>query len=92
MQCRKGKSARLVLKPVIKQLSREEMFDYYHSCESDLMFDVKETIIDLPEAARIFESYVCECCGEKTGANWIRISEGKKLCLDCYSEYDRLNI
>ena len=35
------------------------------------------------------EHISCECCGEKTGANWIRIVGGKKLCLDCYESYNR---
>jgi formylmethanofuran dehydrogenase subunit E len=56
------------------------------------MFDVKETTIQLPEKARLFDSYVCECCGESTGANWIRFAGGKKLCLDCYETYDRFNV
>ena len=46
----------------------------------------------LPEKARLFDSYVCECCGESTGANWIRLAGGKKLCLDCYETYDRFNV
>ena len=56
------------------------------------MFDVKETKIALPESARIFDSYVCECCGETAGANWIRIQGGKKLCIDCYQAYDRFRV
>ena len=67
-------------------------FDYYHSCADDEMFDVKETKIQLPEQARIFDSYVCDCCGETTGANWIRLSGDKKLCLDCYETYDRFDV
>ena len=56
------------------------------------MFTVKKTTIDLPEHARIFESYKCECCGETAGANWIRLSGGKKLCVDCYTKYDRFDV
>ena len=56
------------------------------------MFEVKETTIKLPEEARIFDSYKCECCGEMTGANWIRIAGGKKICLDCYKTYDRFQV
>ena len=56
------------------------------------MFTVKETKITLPEQARLFDSYVCECCGETAGANWIRLADGKKLCVDCYSKYDRFNV
>ena len=52
----------------------------------------KETKIRLPEQARIFDSYVCDCCGETTGANWIRLSGDKKLCLDCYETYDRFDV
>lgn len=87
-----GKSVRLVLKPKPHEMTREESFIYYQSCTPAEMFDVKKTVIKLPEQARIFDSYVCECCGESTGANWIRISGDKKLCLDCYSTYDRFNI
>lgn len=87
-----GKSVRLVLRAKPREMTREESFEYYHSCTDSEMFEVKETTIHLPEQARIFESYVCECCGEMTGANWIRISQGKKVCVDCYSKYDRFNV
>ena len=87
-----GRSVRLVLKAKPRDMTREETFDYYHSCADDEMFDVKETKIRLPEQARIFDSYVCDCCGETTGANWIRLSGDKKLCLDCYETYDRFDV
>lgn len=87
-----GKSVRLVLKPNPKAMTREESFQYYQSCDPSQMFDVKQTTIQLPEKARLFDSYVCECCGESTGANWIRLAGGKKLCLDCYESYDRFHI
>ena len=87
-----GKSVRLVLKPKPYEMTREETYAYYHKCTDSEMFDVKETTIKLPEKARLFDSYKCECCGEMTGANWIRISGGKKMCLDCYESYDRFNV
>jgi formylmethanofuran dehydrogenase subunit E len=87
-----GKSVRLVLKPRPKEMTREESFQYYQSCEPMDMFDVKETTITLPEKARLFDSYVCDCCGESTGANWIRLAGEKKLCMDCYQEYDRFHV
>ncbi len=85
-----GKSVRLVLKPV--DITKEESFSYYQVCRPEEMFDVKETAILLPEKARLFDSYVCDCCGEVTGANWIRLAAGKKLCLDCYETYNRFDI
>lgn len=87
-----GKSVRLVLRKPVGEMSREETLKYYTDCKQEDMFDVKETKLEVPEHARIFESYTCECCGESTGANWIRIFEGKKLCTDCYKKYDRFNV
>ena len=89
---RKGKSIRLVLKEKPIGMTREESFAYYQKTEPEDMFDVKETTISLPEEAKIFESYQCECCKEMTGANWIRIAGGKKVCLDCYKTYDRFSV
>ena len=89
---RTGRSVRLVLKRKPREMSREESFQYYPSCSPDEMFDVKESKISIPEHARLFDSYVCECCGETTGANWIRLQGGKKLCVDCYVQYDRFHV
>lgn len=87
-----GKSVRLVLNAKPEGMTREQSFDYYQSCEPKDMFTVKETKIALPEQARLFDSYVCECCGETAGANWIRLQGEKKLCVDCYTKYDRFNV
>ena len=87
-----GKSVRLVQKHSGAKRTREESFAFYSSCSNEELFDVKETSIALPEEAKIFASYECECCGELTGANWIRIVDGKKVCLDCVKVYDRLNV
>lgn len=87
-----GKSVRLVQKPKPEGLARENSFAYYQNCEPKDMFDVKEVKLSLPETARLFDSYVCDCCGETTGSNWIRLQGDKKLCIDCYSAYDRFNV
>ena len=86
-----GKSVRLVLKPKAG-LTREESFAYYQGCRPEEMFEVKEATIRLPEKAKLFDSYTCDCCGEVTGANWIRLSGDKKLCLDCYDNYNRFEV
>lgn len=87
-----GKSVRLVLRKPPKNISREESFEYYQNHEPEQLFYVKETKIALPEQARIFSSYVCDCCGEVTGANWIRLQNDQKLCIDCWQEYDRFRV
>ena len=87
-----GASVRLVLKPKPEGMTKAESFAYYQGCKPEEMFAVKETTIQLPEKARLFDSYICDCCGETTGGNWIRLAGDKKLCLDCYEEYDRFSV
>ena len=87
-----GQSVRLVMKPKPEGMTREESFAYYQACDPRDMFEVKPATIRLPEPARIFRSYVCDCCGESAGANWIRLAGDKKLCLDCWESYDRFNV
>ena len=87
-----GKAVRLVLKPKPEGLRREDSLEYYQSREPEELFDVKPAVLALPEKARLFDSYRCDCCGEITGANWIRLAGEKKLCLDCYESYDRFDI
>ena len=88
-----GQSVRLVLKaPKPQGMTSKQSLAYYQSLEQEELFEVKEPHLPLPEGARRFESYECECCGELTGANWIRLFEGKKVCIDCYKSYDRLKV
>ena len=95
-----GNSCRLVQKAdpmyseggLAREMTRDEKLEYYSSCSNEEMFEAQDVKIALPEKAKIFESYICACCGEKTGTNWIRIRDGKHVCLDCCEEYDRLNI
>ena len=87
-----GKSVRLVLKPKPAGMTREESFAYYQGCTPQEMFDVKQTTICVPDKARLFDSYTCDCCGENTGSNWIRLAGERKLCLDCCETYDRFDV
>lgn len=87
-----GKSVRLVLKPKPEGMTKEESFAYYQGLAPEEMFVVKNAVIELPEKARLFDSCTCDCCGEVTGVNWIRLSGAKKLCLDCYEIYDRFDV
>ena len=87
-----GASIRLVLKPKPEGMTKEESFAYYQACKPEDMFIVKETSLSLPEKAQLFDSYLCDGCGEVTGSNWIRLAGDKKLCLDCATAYDRFHI
>ena len=87
-----GRSVRLVLKDKPQGMSRQESFAYYQSLSPRDMSDVKETTITLPESARIFQAVKCECCGETTAENMIRLENGRKLCLDCCQAYSRFAV
>lgn len=87
-----GQSVRLVLRDKPAHISKGESFAYYQQLAPKDMFDVKETKLPLPEEARHFTSYTCDCCGETTASNWMRIDGDKKYCLDCYQQYDRFHI
>ena len=87
-----GDSVRLVLKPTPAGMTKEESFAYLQAQAPQDLFAVMQTTIRLPEKARLFHSYTCDCCGETTGANWIRLAGEKKLCLDCYDSYDRFHV
>ena len=87
-----GKSIRLVLKPRPEGMTREQSFDYYQEKKPQELFDIKKPQVMLPASAKIFTSYVCDCCGEIAGSNWIRLCGEQKLCLDCYEEYDRFHV
>lgn len=85
-----GRSVRLVLRP--RPDTGQSGLDYYTQKEPEELFDVKETKIELPENARIFNSYKCDECGETTAENWIMLCGDKKLCPDCYKTYDRFHV
>lgn len=86
------KSVRLVLKPRPEGITKAESFSYYQSLDPADMFDVKETTITLPEKARLFESVVCDCCGETTADIHTRLQGGKRVCLDCFDAYSRFHV
>lgn len=86
-----GKSVRLVLKETT-DMPREEKFAYMQKTDPKELFEVKETTIALPESARIFQSYHCDVCGERTMESMLRLEGEKKVCLDCYQSYSRFDV
>lgn len=83
-----GKSIRLVMKPT-PNLDRSQSMDYFLSKDDEDLFFVKETTDTLPIPAKLFQTEICDCCGEPTMESMIRLEGGKKLCLDCYHPYSR---
>lgn len=87
-----GKSFRLVLKAEHAAVPREKSMAHFLEHTPEELFEVREATLALPQKARLFESYCCAKCHEQTGAAWIRIVNGEKLCLDCAGKYNRFDV
>lgn len=84
-----GEGLRIVLKPRKKSEDRKREMDFILKASSEDLFEFKEPKFELPEKARIFTSVICEECGESSAEHKIRLSNGKKVCIDCFKDYRR---
>lgn len=80
-----GKAFRIVLKEK-KFASKEEKQKFMREAASADIFSVEEARFELPREARIYRSMPCANCDEVTAEPWLRVREGKLLCLDCAEE------
>ncbi|MDD3168892.1 MAG: FmdE family protein, partial [Eubacteriales bacterium] len=85
-----GASVRLVLKQLPKMESREAKQNYILEAPLNEVFEIKKPGYPLPETARLFPSIDCELCGESTAEPYVRLENGKKVCMDCFNEYFRV--
>lgn len=86
-----GEGIRIVFKGVLNRdiMDREEMQKYILKAPLEELFEFKEPLFKPPVNARLFKSIACENCGETASENKMRLQDGKKVCLDCFSEYSR---
>lgn len=84
-----NQSYRLVLKPIAKDMTKEERQEYILTGPREELYKIEQVKIDIPERARIFQTIICEKCNEGAPEHKIRLQEGKKLCLDCVDQYSR---
>lgn len=87
-----GRSVRLVLKPTPDFPDKERKFRYLQDTPAAALFDKKETVLSLPERARLFVSKPCSCCGELTAESMLRLENGQLVCLDCSHPYRRFDV
>lgn len=59
------------------------------SGETDTLFKTEWVTMPLPKPAKIFQSLVCDYCGEAVMEPRARLKDGKTACLSCYEEYTR---
>ena len=83
-----GQSVRLVLRPT-PEMPREQRRDWLLAQDPADLFEEKAVDFALPEPARLFSSCPCDCCGEMTAEPYLRLEQGKRLCLSCAHPYSR---
>ena len=84
-----NKSIRLVLKQSNLEMTREERQRFILEEEVDKVFSIKKPNFEAPKNARLFNTIICENCGEGAPEHKIRLSNGKMLCFDCVNSYSR---
>ncbi len=85
-----GKKLRMCLKPSEhKNQDREAWQNYLLNAPLDEIFTFSEPTFEVPEKARIFNTLVCEICGEGAPEHKMRLQDGKTVCLDCFNVYER---
>ena len=70
-------------------MPQDDKEGYILNADPHSIFSITKPSFDLPEEAIIFDSLICESCGEQTAEPYIRLTGSKKVCTDCYSEYKR---
>lgn len=78
-----GKKARFVLNDMQNFDTKEERMKYILSTDEEKLFTIKEVKMDFPEKAKIFNSYICAECGEKTAENAVSFINSKYICNSC---------
>ncbi|NMB46684.1 MAG: formylmethanofuran dehydrogenase [Firmicutes bacterium] len=84
-----GESLRMILKPAKQEMDRQARQAYLLNAPVDQIFDFGKPAFELPERARLFDTVICENCGEGAPEHKMRLSGGLKLCLDCFTDYSR---
>ena len=83
-----GKSVRIVMKPFDRdEYTKEALMDRILNAPFDDIMWAKKPGFEIPERAKIFESRICECCGESVREDLLRFQDGKTVCLDCFKGY-----
>ncbi len=78
-----GKKARFVLKEIPEFNKKEERMNYILNTQEEELFNIKEPAFEFPEKAKIYNSYICSKCMEKTAENKIEFINNKPVCSQC---------
>lgn len=86
---RTGDSFRLMACDKKEGLHGQEYIDFVLSAPLEEVFTVSKPRIDVPVKAKSLKSLKCDACGEAAPENKMRFMNGKPVCMDCYTDYNR---
>lgn len=72
-----------------EEMDRDKMQQAILTEPDDELFAFSTPSFSPPDSARLFMSETCEHCGEAAPEHKIRLHDGKKVCLDCFPDYNR---
>lgn len=85
-----GEKLRVCLKPETnKDMDRTQWKEYLLNSPVDEIFTFSKPKFDLPERAQIFNTIVCEICGEGAPEHKMHLQDSKSVCADCFKSYNR---
>jgi formylmethanofuran dehydrogenase subunit E len=82
------KSVRVKINPEV-QIEKENkkiQYDKLMNFSLDKLFIIEQPVVNLPQKARIIDSFICNHCGEKTMETRSRMFSGKKICIPCLTK------
>lgn len=82
-----GESMRVILKPLEEIKDRSEFQQFIANAPGDVLFNFSKPSFALLQKPRRLPSAVCEACGETAGQHRMRVQNGEKVCLDCFTDY-----
>lgn len=82
-------SFRLMAKDKKAGLHGSEYIEYVLTAPLEEVFDTGKPRVALPEKARSLRSVKCSICGEAAAETKMRVHDGKPVCIECFSSYDR---
>jgi formylmethanofuran dehydrogenase subunit E len=85
-----GQKMRVCLKPRNHDdMDRQQWKEYLLNAPPEEIFSFSVPQFDLPEKARLFQTVLCEICGEGAPEHKMHLQDGKTVCADCFNSYSR---
>ena len=72
--------------------SKEERTEGLLRTKAEDIFRIQKVKFNPPEKAKIFESIICDECGDPTMITRIKEDKGKNLCIPCYKRIKESSI